>query len=441
MLTLLTKLTNVEVFLTIVFLIAIIGLIFPYGFPLLGFVVILFFILFFLKRKLKIKLNIGMLILFICSVQYIGGVLLTNGVIYNHNIAELTNIVLFMMVAFILGSLNNKRYKYFIMYVKKYGVFIISIFAFIGLYKFTLMLNNNFIKFFYTESGRYPNGTSLVNDYNMFAFGILAILFFSISSLVKQKRIGATFYYLCTTFILIITATLAGSRRAWIILAIITVFLSLYLLIVIFRKLSQIFIRFKLKVTGKNFILAVFVFAILLIMPRLVDNVSQEYNDSSFARSLQYRFQTLEKDQISNSLTPRIIRWEYGLQLVEEGEPWQVVFGQGFNYLSKYSCEFNTSGEEDYPHNPFISGLLYSGVFGALMLVFLLILPLYYLIKYYYMYGWEFIALYCLALSFLLISSNSIFSNDLLMIIIIIIFSAKPNRIYYLHNKEINSGI
>lgn len=425
--TLLNKLTNVEVFLTIIFLVAIIGLIFPYGFPLFGPVVFLFFILFLIKGKLKIKLNIGILILFICALQYIWGMLLTKGVIYDRNVAELLNIIVIALVVIILGNLNNKSYKYFVIYVKKYGVCIVSIFAAIGIYKLILRLNNHFIEYFYTESGHYPNGTSLVEDYNMFALGILAILLFSIGSLVIQKRIGNAIYYLCTTFILIITATLAGSRRAWIALAIIFVFFSVYLLIITFRKLSQILVRLKLKITGQNLILAACIFAIILIIPMGINNVGQENDNPRVFQSMQNRFQSLGKDHIFNSFKPRIMRWEYGMQLVEEGELWQVVFGQGFGYLSKFSYEFNTSGE-DYPHNPIISGLLYAGAFGALMLLFLLILPAYYLFKYYYAYGWEFMALYCLSLLFLFMSSNSIFSNDLFMTIIVIVFSAKPNR-------------
>lgn len=430
--TLLNKLTNVEVFLTLIFILSVVGLIFPYGFPLFGPVVCLFFILFLLKGRLKIKLNIGILVLFICVLQYIWGVLLNNGVIYKHNLSDLTNIISFIMLILIFGNLNDESYEYFIKYIKRYGVFIISIFALIGLYKFVLMLNNKFIKFFFAESNCYPNGTSLMNDYNMFAFGILTVLFFSISAFMEEKRVGARIYYLCTTTILLLTAIFTGSRRAWVALGIIFILFSFYLIIVTLRKLCRFLLRFRLKITVKNLIFAVVAVVILLNTPLLIDTVSQEYKDSRYIQSMQYRFQTLGKEHITESFNPRKIRWEYGIRLAGEGNLWQAVFGQGFTYLPKYANEFGGLSKEDYPHNPFISGLLYAGVLGAFLLVFLLIIPLYYLLKYFDTYGWEFLAIYFVSLLFSLISSNSIFSNQLSILIIVIIFSVKPNRNYYL---------
>lgn len=65
----------------------------------------------------------------------------------------------------------------------------------------------------------------------------------------------------------------------------------------------------------------------------------------------------------------RIIKWKFGLNLwLKEYKWYEKIFGKGFEYLEDFGTKFY--GKEsifDYPHNPLISSLLYSGIIGFIL--------------------------------------------------------------------------
>ncbi|MCX6254223.1 MAG: O-antigen ligase family protein, partial [Bacteroidia bacterium] len=77
-------------------------------------------------------------------------------------------------------------------------------------------------------------------------------------------------------------------------------------------------------------------------------------------------------DTISNSfIDPRISRWEFAVQIFLKEYNWkQKIFGGGFNFLNWYGYYFDKEKtRSDYPHNPFLSILLYSGIFGLILYI------------------------------------------------------------------------
>jgi hypothetical protein len=68
---------------------------------------------------------------------------------------------------------------------------------------------------------------------------------------------------------------------------------------------------------------------------------------------------------------PRIDRWRYAVYLYRyEYTPLQKFFGGGFGYTRKFAQQFfpdDPKRDYDYPHNPFLSILLYSGLLGLLI--------------------------------------------------------------------------
>lgn len=59
----------------------------------------------------------------------------------------------------------------------------------------------------------------------------------------------------------------------------------------------------------------------------------------------------------------RLERWQYAVELLD----WKVALrGMGFDYREKYSCRFLDCLQEDYPHLPIASALLYGGIGFAL---------------------------------------------------------------------------
>ena len=75
------------------------------------------------------------------------------------------------------------------------------------------------------------------------------------------------------------------------------------------------------------------------------------------------------------STQAQIIEKEYNLK--------QKIFGNGFNFLNWYGYYFyNDKTKSDWPHNPLLSVLLYSGVIGLILYLFLLYRVLAVYIKY-----------------------------------------------------------
>jgi O-antigen ligase len=92
-----------------------------------------------------------------------------------------------------------------------------------------------------------------------------------------------------------------------------------------------------------------------------------------------YDFQVVESNSLMDTRTSR---WQYALEL------WQTkynfchkILGHGFDYLYWYGTKYYPETKrDDWPHNPFITILLYSGIVGLMLyIVFLLkVVSLYY---------------------------------------------------------------
>lgn len=80
----------------------------------------------------------------------------------------------------------------------------------------------------------------------------------------------------------------------------------------------------------------------------------------------------------------RASRWKFAVEIYIKEYNWsQKIFGGGFNFLSWFSYYFNDDKTKiDYPHNPFLHILLYSGILGLLIYIFFLYRVFWYYIKY-----------------------------------------------------------
>jgi hypothetical protein len=94
----------------------------------------------------------------------------------------------------------------------------------------------------------------------------------------------------------------------------------------------------------------------------------------------------LYADSISNNfIGPRIMRWQFAWQIFSKENNWrQKLFGGGFDFLNWYGYYFDrNTRRSDYPHNPFLSILLYSGIFGLIIYIIFIFRVFYYYIKYF----------------------------------------------------------
>lgn len=99
----------------------------------------------------------------------------------------------------------------------------------------------------------------------------------------------------------------------------------------------------------------------------------------------RYRNKLIVDTLTNNFLTGRTVRWQFAWQVYTKEYNWkQRIFGGGFNFSNWFGYYFlNDKKVSDYPHNPFLSVLLYSGVFGLIIYVIFMFRVFYYYYKYY----------------------------------------------------------
>ena len=130
-------------------------------------------------------------------------------------------------------------------------------------------------------------------------------------------------------------------------------------------------------------------------------------------------------------LGERIDRWRYAIYLYQnEFSIVQKMLGDRYLHTKKFSLQFNDNDGYEYPHNPFLSVLLYSGFFGLLSYLWFLYYVFYYYWKYrkeYWVFGLSFLA----SFFFAFFSANSPFDPA-----IVGVFSILPYFIHYYHVKD-----
>jgi hypothetical protein len=84
-------------------------------------------------------------------------------------------------------------------------------------------------------------------------------------------------------------------------------------------------------------------------------------------------------------LAGRLLRWEFAYEIFTKEYNWkQKVFGGGFSFLNWYGYYFlKDKTFSDYPHNPFLSVLLYSGIIGLIIYLFMFYKSIYYYYRYF----------------------------------------------------------
>jgi len=393
---------------------------YPYGIPLFFPLAFLLFIWFGLVRKrLRVPVNTGVVLFLICLLFYCVG-LLETGHIYRENARDLQNSAGVMLMTPLLFSLDLREFRDFRSSAQTMGAAISAVIAVVGLYKFHLMMQGVDIDLFWVEGRPYPWGTSLVIDYNFFAF---AMLIGALSSLFCLRRsstvLGRVYYQLC--FVLAsIAMALSGSRRGWVTEGLF--FLSLTILTIWsgLKSFARFHRSFALSKQGlKTFAALLIVLTIGLCWQATYGQsaVIRDAGVSDEVQTLHQRFLTLtDPDQAFDERTER---WTYTAEVLSQSSLAQLVFGQGFDYLSRFASVFQTRGGEDYPHNPILSTALYSGVIGAFWALLLLIVAAVKFCKCLYLDSY-FASIYFASLWFVIPSFNTLFSGKFLLLLLLI---------------------
>jgi hypothetical protein len=125
----------------------------------------------------------------------------------------------------------------------------------------------------------------------------------------------------------------------------------------------------------------------------------------------------------------RTARWYYAWVIFKDYPWYKKLFGGGFDYLEMYGKEFGES-EYDYPHNPFISAFLYSGIIGGILYILFMFMVFYYYIKFWRYHIYFFIC-FLVVFFFSFVSANTHFSVP-----VFAFFSFIPFLTKYLVERE-----
>lgn len=131
-------------------------------------------------------------------------------------------------------------------------------------------------------------------------------------------------------------------------------------------------------------------------------------------------------------ISARLDRWKFAWQIFTKEYTWpKKIFGGGFDYLNWYGYYFlGDKTKSDWPHNPFLSVLLYSGILGLGLYLLLLFkvfnLYLKYLKEYYILFIFFLISFF-----FSFFSANNPFDPPVMGFFVML-----PFFIHYVHVKE-----
>jgi hypothetical protein len=138
-------------------------------------------------------------------------------------------------------------------------------------------------------------------------------------------------------------------------------------------------------------------------------------------------------DTISNRFIDlRIVRWKFAWQIfTKEYSLNKKIIGGGFNFLNWYGYYFfNDKTRSDYPHNPFLYILLYSGILGLSIYIIFLFKVFYYYLKYVRIYPLFFV-FFIITFYFSFFSSGCPFDPPIMGFFVIL-----PFFIHSIHKKE-----
>lgn len=300
--------------------------------------------------------------------------------------------------------------------------FFTTIASFLGLLKLYYMSLGVILSFFEISS---PDGTkevsfgsSLNNDYNVYAISLYCGFFAGLYCYKNTVNLKLKIVYSLALLLILTAGLLSGSRRGFVI----GMFLLLYVLFWSFRPGSskEILDQYQKRKTyflKKPWIAIVFSLVILLALTNTdIDSVLES---SSEITSVIDRLFTLE-DMSSQDNDTRSNRWGYAFEFFSEMPLFSKLLGDGFDYLKAFGYKFDV-GDSDYPHNVWISSLLYGGILGFVSTLFLTVYVFFFLYRKMNIFN-ELFVWYVLFLLLNFTSSNTIYSTRIFVVLLLLPF-------------------
>jgi hypothetical protein len=423
---------RVEVLLVLVFALSLYGEALPYGVPLVLPVTVIGFLWFaVVKRSISLKLNAGFVLVILCFALYLMAVLRTAH-LYDINRRELRNAVTVILFGPLLFNMRYlQQFQRFRDQAQLVGVVLGTALAILGLYKFHQMANGRTIPLIWFGGRPYPWGTSLIVDYNFYAFAMLCGAISCCFCLFRFSSVAIRAICVIAFCLNLISLSLSGSRRGW-------VTEVLFVAVLLFLLVKWLTVRlFVVRNSVPSPARTLKIVACIVLLGTLGPLLSYRY-EPTFMTSKDGKLQQELEDlggrldtlrDPAESFGSRTSRWEYASHVLNEAPAFQLLFGQGFDYLRVFGNVFNAMAKdavgnviEDYPHNPLISAALYSGIVGSFVVVVFIFMALFRFIRQ-RNNNMYFLALYFASLWFVLPAYNSIFSGKLFGFLLLIPWS------------------
>jgi len=410
------------------FSIAFIRSMFPYGIPLYSMIagVLLFYtIVISTLSSRMIVFPKNLRFFYLLQIYFIFAIVLSDR-FYNGLRKDVFNIIginIFIVSAFyfIKDEASFNRFK-------KNTIFIIffasAYISFIGLIKYVLSLRGIQLHFFAVRS-QYPWGSSLVLDYNYYALAHVIGLLCALYIFIYGKGIAIRVMTSLSLILISANIILSGSRRAVFFLIIIISITILYTLIKMNGSLFSALHGKKMynkmdskRIINNLIIILLFVCLSALILSKI--EIIQLINKNTTVEGKIYRRVSSVK-QFQSAIHPRIERYLFTEELLENSLLMQIIFGNGFEYLREFGQRRGSGSGESYPHNIVLSALLYGGIINVLLFLIYLIQTMHlYLKKIRYLDFYFFCFIIFLLSS--MISGNTFFSLRRLCLLSILPF-------------------
>jgi lipopolysaccharide/colanic/teichoic acid biosynthesis glycosyltransferase len=371
----------------------------------------------FLLEFLKVIMPLWVLALF-----YVLGIFFT-GQLFTRNLNEILELlVAFVLlgVYFILLHVTKTTETLLLVFQRlvRYISYSSLLVALLGLSKYLMQLKGMHFPF------ETPIGTSINTDKNFYAlYSFLGIIGF-IPRLLREQRLGKRWFLQLLVSVLLINIVLSYSYRAILLLAVFFVF------ILVIHPVSWWFGNTKwlrnLTVNTRMLVLVGFILAVIVLNPSF-----QQYKVVAQLNRHVSVYQSRQMELTAQAF--HFKKWDYAWVLFSDLPFHKKLIGDGFGYLEKYGAAFhNDASRSDYPHNPILSALLYSGLVGAIFAFLFLFIAVYYGFIYFKKYPLYSLMLFT-SFVFVFFSGNSLFSVPVFLFLFSLSFLIRHQEITDLH--------
>ncbi|MFA6402610.1 MAG: sugar transferase [Salinivirgaceae bacterium] len=327
----------------------------------------------------------------------------------------------FLMIFFALTYYSRNQEGFFWVFKKMSRViWVTSIFvALLGIFKHGLQVLGIEIPI------ETPWGTAINDDKNFYAlYSFLGLvgLYPRISKSENRLKRCVSF-----TLVLILIGNIIFSYSTRSIFLLILLFIGLLALQItfFFRKKVNVTTVFTKNLLPLTLILAVF-FLVVFWAVQSKQPIADKWAENYFGKGVG--IETLHFSYLTHK-TYQFDKWEFAIAYFQNQRTIHQLFGGGFEYLEAFgTAYYGDSSHLDYPHNPVLSALLYSGLLGAVFLLFFLLVSFYYSVLYFNKYPLFSMMLFVCTL-FIFFSGNSLFSVPIFLFLFSLSFLVRHQEI------------